>query len=380
MRPLSEGNRLQRWYAAWAAPHYRRMPCEARESAELLDRFLYSRRGLAVWIGLLCAVGGSAAGLLSAGMPWGFALPAAVLFWTAIGIIVLTAWLTPSAVSVRRSLLKLSIGGVFGISISLLGFTVGHVVKRGELDPVVLAQSLWSQLVVLMPAVLGVIVGMDLLMWGVAHVRRGIMQQQLERSTLEREAAEARLRLLQGQIQPHFIFNTLSALQHWVDTADARAPALLRSLTGFLRGSTELLARDDVSLGDEARLLGHYLAIMQARLGPRLRFAIEIAPVLAAKTLPPGLLLTLVENAVEHGIAPALTGGEVRVSATQQASGWQLCVSDDGAGLPAAWHEGVGLANCRQRLLHRFGTRATLQLQRRQPGTLACLLIEDSAA
>jgi LytS/YehU family sensor histidine kinase len=185
---------------------------------------------------------------------------------------------------------------------------------------------------------------------------------------------------LRGQIQPHFIFNTLSALQHWVDTGDVRAPALLRSLTAFLRGSTELLGRGETTLQEEVSMVGHYLAIQHARLGERLAHSIDIAPPVANEKLPPGLLLTLVENAVEHGISPSLGGGTVRVSAEATADGWRVCVRDDGAGLVAGWREGVGLANCRQRLHHHFGARAALQLTPQRPGAEACVSVERAAA
>jgi LytS/YehU family sensor histidine kinase len=190
-----------------------------------------------------------------------------------------------------------------------------------------------------------------------------------ERDAAARQAAEARLKLLQRQIQPHFIFNTLSAVQHWVDTGDPRAAPLLRELTAFLRGSTEALGRDVVTLAEEAAMVGHYLAIMQARMGERLRFAITIDPSLEAQPVPPGLLLTLVENAVEHGLAPTLHGGSVTLEARRRGdAGCAVVVRDDGAGLAAAWREGVGLANCRERLAARFGGAATLALREALPG------------
>ena len=183
---------------------------------------------------------------------------------------------------------------------------------------------------------------------------------------------------MQGQIQPHFIFNTLSAVQHWVDSGDARAGPLLRSLTAFLRGSTELLSRDTVRLGDELAMVGHYLDIMQARLGDRLDRKLTIDAQLNDQQLPPGLLLTLVENAVEHGISAALNGGCVSVAAQAQPGGWCVVVHDDGAGLPAGWTEGVGLANSRQRLAHHFGARAQLAVRATQPGTEARITIADA--
>jgi LytS/YehU family sensor histidine kinase len=211
-----------------------------------------------------------------------------------------------------------------------------------------------------------------------ARLRRWQMARELAHLRLEqalevarRQAAEARLAALQAQVQPHFIFNTLAALQHWVDEGDPRAAPLLRALTGFLRGSTELLARDSATLGDELPLVEHYLAVMQARWGERLRSRVDADAASRAVQLPPGLLLTLVENAVEHGAGARLEGGEVRVRVQVDGARCQVEVSDNGPGLAPGWQEGVGLGNVRQRLAHRFGDRARLVLEDAAPGVRA---------
>lgn len=385
--PLSQGNRFQRAYYAWAAPHYARMKPGLREQAELIDAFLYSRRGAGAWLGMVGAVAGTCLGLTSAGMPLLLALALSLILWIALPLMALGAWLQPErfgSQQIRKFLPRFIALGLAG---ALLGFAVGHVAKHGDLEFSRLLLSLRSALGVLVPVVAGIFIGLTALLWAVAQMRRLILERELERVTLaaERDAAarqvsEAQLKLLQGQIQPHFIFNTLSALQHWVDTQDRRAGPLLQSLTSFLRGSTELLGRDTVTLEVEAATVAHYLAIQQARLGPRLTSGIDISPHAATMLLPPGVLLTLVENAVEHGIAPALTGGDVCVAAWREDGQWVLTVRDSGAGLAEAWHDGVGLANCRQRLQHHFGSRAALTLSARQPGTEARLVIEDAPA
>ena len=385
--PLSQGNRFQRAYHAWAAPHYARMKPGLREQAELIDAFLYSRRGVGAWLGMAGAVAGTCLGLTGAGMPLLLALALSLTLWIALPLMALGAWLQPErfgSQQVRKFLPRLIALGLAG---ALLGFVVGHVAKHGELELARLLLSLRNALGVLVPVVAGIFIGLTALLWAVAQVRRQILEHALERVTLaaERDAAarqvsEAQLKLLQGQIQPHFIFNTLSALQHWVDTQDRRAGPLLQSLTRFLRGSTELLGQGAVTLEAEAAMVANYLAIQQARLGPRLTSHIDMAAEAVGVLLPPGVLLTLVESAVEHGIAPAMTGGEVSVAARREGRQWVLTVRDSGAGLAEAWHDGVGLANCRQRLQHHFGSRATLTLSALQPGTEARLVIEDTAA
>ncbi len=388
LRPLSQGNRLQRAYARWAARRYERMPAEAREQAELIDRFLYSRGGLGFWLGLLGSVAGTTAGLhLGAGLAIPVALLFAVLIWVALPLGLLGAWLMPSRFSggtIRRKWPGIAVLALAG---GLTGFAVSHWERHGRIDWPQLLDDLWRGAALLVPAVLAGAAGMLFLSWGVARVRQQISERHIERERLARErdqaarrAAEAQLKLLQAQIQPHFIFNTLAALQHWVDTGDARAGGLLRTLTAFLRSSTELLGQAEVALGTEADTVRQYLQIMQSRLGERLRFSVQVAPDCAALHLPPGLLLTLVENAVEHGISPALGGGTVQVQAQREGAVVVLRVRDDGAGLAPGWQEGTGLANCRERLRHHGAGRGTLALRALHPGAEAVLTLPGEAA
>ena len=386
---LARGNRFQRAYHRWALPHYERMEPALREQAEAIDRLLYSRKGLGVWAGWLCGLAGTTAGMtLGAGMHGALAFGLSLLIWAGVTIAGLGAWLKPEALlrvkSARRVLVLLSAGVLSG---GLGGFVVGHWVKHGNLDFALLATRLVDKLSVLAPALLLAGLGLALVFWTLARASHQINQRRIERSLLTAErdaaaraAAEANLRLLQAQIQPHFVFNTLATLQHWVDKRDERAGPLLRELTGFLRGSTEMLGRSSVPLADEARAVSHYLAILQARLGPRLQFEIDIDPTVAQRPLPAGLLLTLVENAIEHGLEPRIGPGHLSVQAQATIDGWTLQVDDDGVGLPSAQVDGVGLSNARQRLQHHFGASAQLILApRTEGGTRALLRILDKA-
>lgn len=379
-RSLAHGNRLQRAYHRWALPYYERMTPDQREQAELIDSFLYSGRGLLGWAGLLAAVVGSALGLMRTGLPPWLCWLASLMLWVGVPMMALTAWLTPTGFTgarMRRAFPRLL---AIAVVAAIAGFTVGQHARTGSLDPQRVIEGLWRGLPYLAITVLAISVAMLLLLGGVAQVRRQILERRLLQLELDRErdqarqaAVQAQLKLLQLQIQPHFIFNTLSAVQHWVDLGDPRAGALLRSLTAFLRGSTEALARESVTLGEETALVRHYLEVMQARLGERLRWSIEVPQVLAAQPLPPGLLLTLVENAIEHGISASLSGGEVRLVASRDDTAAVITLSDS-AGL---WHpeapEGVGLSNCRARLQHRFGDTASLVLAVEDGRTVATL-------
>jgi hypothetical protein len=379
-------NTFQRLYFRWARPYYdARMAPEVRAQAEAIDRVLYSRRGLGIWAGFLAGLAGAAWGLRAAGVPWLVAVPVAVVLVVGLIGMALSAWLTPERYSGRK-LWRVALLMMLGTYVG----TLATVVTRGSLDgesPQRWLETAGTVIWRATPFQLIAGLALVLIMWVTTTARREVLQRDLARSRLEaerdsaaRQASEARLRLLHAQIQPHFLFNTLAALQHWVDGGDPRAGALLRSLTAFLRGSTELLAQPAITLAQEGEMLRHYLTIMQARLGERLRFTIHIAADCAALAIPPGLLVTLAENAVEHGIGPQLRGGLVEVRAVRSGDAVELCVRDDGAGLATGWHEGVGIHNSRERVRHQFGAAASLQLGPRDagPGTEARVVLPQA--
>lgn len=201
--------------------------------------------------------------------------------------------------------------------------------------------------------------------------------QQIQARLTELDAQDERLRLAQrlatAQIQPHFLFNTLASLQHWVDTQDGRAGPMLRSLTRYLRATLPLFEQDRLSLAQELQLVQSYLEIMQARLGERLRWTAELPAQLPAVDLPPGALLTLAENAITHGIEPCLRGGQISLRVRQRGQVLRLEVQDDGAGPPAEHRPGLGLSNTLERLRAQHGPHADLGLAPAQPGCLAWL-------
>ncbi|HLO96736.1 MAG TPA: histidine kinase [Burkholderiaceae bacterium] len=292
------------------------------------------------------------------------------------------SWLRPLWFSGRSAVIISSLtgllAGAFGMTQGLRRAPVDHGLPwREQLDGAIAAAKIGMPMPLLLSFALLLVVILT------ASQRREHMARELtlaqsraEQEQARREASEARLRLLQAQIQPHFIFNTLAAVQHWVDTGDPRASPLLRQLSSFLRGSAELMLRPEVSLAEELQLVQAYLAVMQARWGERLRYQLDIDPASAASaSLPPGIVLSLVENALEHGIAPTLDGAELRIGlAALPAGGWRLLIEDSGVGLAEGWQEGLGLGNSRARLQGFFGERASLQLQARDEGGCAAVV------
>ncbi len=208
-----------------------------------------------------------------------------------------------------------------------------------------------------------------------ALARSQALQFELERSRLEKQALDARLSLLQAQIEPHFLFNTLANVQALVESQSPRAGPVLGSLVAYLRAAMPRLHDGQPTLGNEVALVRAYLELMQMRMPDRLRFSIDIAPALAAQRFPPMALLTLVENAVRHGIDPGEEGGRIDIGAAQDGSALRLWVADTGVGLDPLAQPGTGLANLRARLAGVFGPEARLLLEERQPHGLRAEIV-----
>jgi signal transduction histidine kinase len=185
----------------------------------------------------------------------------------------------------------------------------------------------------------------------------------LERSELERQALDARLHLLQAQVAPHFLFNTLANVQALVDSGSPHASALLRSLTAYLRAAVPLLHESTATVERELQLVRPYLELMQMRMPDRLQYAMNVDPSALNVRCPPTTLLTLVENAVRHGIDPSEEGGRIDVDVARRGERCVVRVTDTGAGLhQSANGLGTGLTTLGERLRLIFGDAAHLRL------------------
>jgi hypothetical protein len=194
----------------------------------------------------------------------------------------------------------------------------------------------------------------------------------LERSELERRALDARLRLLQAQVTPHFLFNTLANVQALVDAGSPQASTLLRRLVEYLRAAVPLLDEPAATLERELRLVRPYLELMQIRMPDRLQYAMNVDASALAVRCPPTTLLTLVENAVRHGIDPSEEGGRIDIDIERHGERCVVRVTDTGAGLqPTANGLGTGLQTLRERLQLVFGEAAQLRLVAGDPHGVA---------
>jgi hypothetical protein len=195
----------------------------------------------------------------------------------------------------------------------------------------------------------------------------------LERSELERQALDARLHLLRAQVAPHFLFNTLANVQALVDAGSPRAAAVLRSLTTYLRAAVPLLNESTATVERELQLVRPYLELMQMRMPDRFHYAIDVDNSALHVRCPPTTLLTLVENAVRHGIDPSEEGGRIDVVIARVRERCLVRVTDTGAGLQqSAYGLGSGLSTLRERLHLIFGDAAHVRLTPNDPrGTIA---------
>ena len=191
---------------------------------------------------------------------------------------------------------------------------------------------------------------------------------ELERSKLERNMLDARLRLLQAQVEPHFLFNTLANVQALVNAGSPQASKVLASLIAYLRAAVPRMHEPATTLGQELQLVRAYLELMQMRMPDRLQFELHIDPAAEALQCPPMTLLTLVENAVRHGIDPSEEGGKIEVGARVRDGRCHISIVDTGVGLkPTSGGLGTGLSTLRERLQLTFGGEARLHLLEGEP-------------
>jgi signal transduction histidine kinase len=243
----------------------------------------------------------------------------------------------------------------------LLGVVLAHLLLGMPLN---LSRPVWQGVAVgLMFGVVGSV--MFLLAEQVHRQDDALRQGRLAAAEQARREAEAHLRLLQAQIEPHFLFNTLANLASLIETDPARARSLLERLNDWLRAALARSRGERGRLGDELDLLENWLEIMALRFGPRLCWSVAADPDARAWPLPPMLLQPLVENAVKHGIEPLVGGGQLRIRAALAEGRLRVEVEDNGPGLdltrPAA--SGAGLDNVRARLAALYGDAARLDLR-----------------
>ncbi|WP_444895819.1 sensor histidine kinase [Microbulbifer sp. SSSA005] len=236
----------------------------------------------------------------------------------------------------------------------------------------------WSFLLI---AVTGMLFGPWLAMSALLRQRDIAVREQAQlferqRGALEHQALNARLRLLQSQVAPHFLFNTLANVQELVESSSPQAPALLNNLIAYLRAAVPKLESEQSTLEQELTLVQAYLGLMQMRMPDRLEFSINADDEVRSQSCLPMSLMSLVENAVRHGIDPSEEGGRIDIEIKLEQGLCIATVTDSGIGIQDNSNSlGTGLATLRERLQLTYGDSAGLRLIDQQPTGLCAELL-----
>ncbi|HOA94423.1 MAG TPA: histidine kinase [Quisquiliibacterium sp.] len=271
---------------------------------------------------------------------------------------------------------------------SWIGYALSTWIALGDLASVRehLGHAVWGLMIVPPLSALTTVV----ILASVNHLRRQQLnaeRAETARVKAEHETTAARLQLLNAQIEPHFLYNTLAHVSALISRDPAAARGMLDSLIDYLRASSRNMAQPLVSFADELESVRGYLAVMQQRLGARLAQRFEIAPDLPEFRVPPASVQTLVENAIKHGVEPSTRGGTVTVRARVVPGGIRIEVADTGVGIGdgatgAAWPDttaGTGLSNLRERLRLALGATCSVRLEATADETRAVLELPDAA-
>jgi len=200
-----------------------------------------------------------------------------------------------------------------------------------------------------------------------AESQARIQEEKIKRLTSEKKAAEANLKLLQAQIEPHFLFNTLSNVLSLLDTNPKKGKSMLVDFIQYLRASISKIREEKATLGQEMEMIEAYLNIFKVRMGERLQYRIDLPESLKANSFPPMLIQPLVENAIKHGLEPKIDGGEILIRGIEKDGRLRLEVHDTGMGFKGERDSGMGLSNIRERLSSLFGNNGRLRLEEKSP-------------
>ncbi|MFZ6758280.1 sensor histidine kinase [Undibacterium sp. Ji50W] len=218
-----------------------------------------------------------------------------------------------------------------------------------------------------------------------AELQASAEAEKAKNSVIEKQAMQAQLQLLQAQIEPHMLFNTLANLQGLIAIDPPRAQHMLAQLIVYLRNTLSSSRAEQTTLKQEFTLMQAYLELLAIRMGKRLHYTLDLPDDLQQTAIAPMLLQPLVENAIKHGLEPKMEGGSIHVVAEKHGTQLHLKIIDTGLGLPFNYDDNkntsnadqhIGNANIRDRLQALYGPQASLSLQANQPeGAIAHLTI-----
>ncbi len=266
---------------------------------------------------------------------------------------------------VWRLIIAVAIGTAIGVAllIAIKGYVIAEQNYRLESVRLRVGQFAWTSLG---GFVMGLCVSVFfLLKYRDGRMRAAMLKAEADRNLLAKQAVESELKLMQAQVEPHFLFNTLASVQYLTETDPPQASKLLGHLLAYLRAALPQLRSASATLGQEIELVEAYLNILRMRMGQRLAFTIDVPTALRTHAFPPVLLISIVENAVTHGLEPQAEGGTIRIDARRDGDRLVVSVTDTGRGIAggaARPGQGVGLANVRDRLAALFGPAGRFSL------------------
>jgi sensor histidine kinase YesM len=287
-----------------------------------------------------------------------------------MGISIFTSIYTALAIfKTEKSFLQI----IIIILAMIVGATLGTVLGTAALgmDPVSLVNNQFKLFVqiIISGLMFGSIISYIFISLG------KMSDEKIKRLNLEKSAAEAELKLLQSQMEPHFLFNTLSNINGLIDADPEKAGRMLESFTAFLRASF-LTARDrTITLAQEIAVVRSYLDVFMMRMGSRLRYTIDIPEGLLVCRIPPLLIQPLVENALKHGLEPKINGGEILIQGHRSGDTVRITVVDSGVGIKEqSPNGGIGLDNIEKRLQLLYGEHGRLFLEENRPSGVRAVI------
>jgi sensor histidine kinase YesM len=327
------------------------------------------------------------------------------LVYTIIISAVIAVFLTLTGITTKSFVINLIVSQSFGLSIFsiiifllwifkpektaplafivLIGIASGILIGL-QIGPFVLLRIfsivLWQQeKSLLQPIILGITFGSVATYFFYAKARLRVsmgelQQERIKRLSSEKEALEANLRLLQAQIEPHFLFNTLSNVLSLIDTDPANGKSMLVDLIHYLRTSLSRTFPDPITLDQEMDMIKAYLNIQKIRMGERLNFKIELPDAVSKHSFPPMLLQPLVENALKHGLEPKMEGGEIMIKATEEEDLIRVEVMDTGCGFSSLHNAGVGIGNVKERIKLLYGEKGRFIIEENKPNGVRAII------
>jgi sensor histidine kinase YesM len=354
--------RLDAWAATKLAPD---------EYAEALEADRKLKRHFWRWLGLFSLAVAAIGLIVMAAWPQlGFAR---ALLFSGLACLYLVVGLTsawygwrkytkrPVWVMLLMFVFLLAIGAVVGF----VAGTLGQGKSLAAVEPEKLMRAIGIVMVIGL-VLAAVLIGVAQMRLREARQRAQLLEAEAQREKLERQGVQAELKMLQAQVEPHFLFNTLANLRHLVQTQSRDALPMLDHLIHYLRTALPEMRAEASTIGRELELARAYLEIMRLRMGGALTFDIHVPEALADAPFPPLMVMTLVENAIKHGVAP-VGRGHIVVRASRVDAGLRVIVEDDGRGMAEPIGRGLGLANIRERLRTLHGEAARLLLESREP-------------